>query len=155
MNKPTDKRVTDSQVFLNHFMMPEHANLLGNVHGGVILKLVDEAGGLCAMRHAQRPAVTVVIDSMSFLSPVHVGDVINLRARLNSVGRTSMEVGIKVIAENPLTGEKTHTSSAYAVYVALDDQGHPIPVAGLTLESDEEEQRWKESKARQTRRLES
>ncbi|MEM7312816.1 MAG: acyl-CoA thioesterase [Planctomycetota bacterium] len=153
MSRSSEKRVAESQVELNHFMMPEHANLYGNVHGGVIMKLVDEAGALCAMRHAQQPSVTIAIDSMTFLSPVHVGDVINLKASLNYVGRTSMEAGIKVIAENPLTGEKTHTNSAYAVYVALDENGKPIEVPGLVVESETEQRRWNDAKDRQAHRL--
>ena len=151
--KPKTKNVNDSRVELHHFMMPEHANLHGNVHGGVIMKLADEAGALCAIRHANRPAVTVAIDSMTFLSPVHVGDVLALKASLNYVGRTSMEVGVKVIAENPLTGEKTHTNSAYAVYVALDPAGKPIEVPALELSTDEDKRRWNDAKERQSRRL--
>lgn len=147
------KNVSDSRVELHHFMMPEHANLHGNVHGGVIMKLADEAGALCAIRHANRPAVTVAIDSMTFLSPVHVGDVLALKASLNYVGRTSMEVGVKVIAENPLTGEKTHTNSAYAVYVALDPAGKPIRVPELELSTDDDKRRWNDAKERQERRL--
>ncbi|MFQ5614198.1 MAG: acyl-CoA thioesterase, partial [Anaerolineae bacterium] len=147
------KRVSDSQITLNQLMLPEHANPLGNVHGGIIMKLVDEAGGLCAMRHAQRPTVTVAIDSMTFLSPVHVGDLVTLLASLNYVGQTSMEVGVKVIAENPLTCQQTHTNSAFLVYVALDDAGHPTRVPPLTLETDEERRRWAEGQARQEHRL--
>jgi len=149
----SEKLVPESQVELNHFMMPEHANLHGNVHGGVIMKLADEAGALCAIRHANRPTVTVAIDSMTFLSPVQVGDVLNLKASLNYVGRTSMEVGVKVIAENPITGKKTHTNSAYMVYVALNEKGKPIEVPRLIVKSKEERRRWDEAKERQTRRL--
>lgn len=147
------KQVTDSQIELNHFMMPEHANIHGNVHGGVIMKMVDEAGGLCAVKHAQRPAVTVAIDSMTFLSPVNVGDVLNLKASLNYVGQTSMEVGVKVIAENPLTGDKTHTNSAYVVYVALDKHGKPTVVPRLELSTETDRRRWEEGQERQNRRL--
>lgn len=147
------KYVRDSQVTLHQWTLPEHANALGNVHGGIIMKMVDEAGGLCAMRHAQRPAVTVAIDSMTFHSPVHVGNIVTLLASLNYVGRTSMEVGVKVIAENPLTREQTHTNSAFLVYVALDDAGRPTPVPPLILETDEERRRWNEGEARQQRRL--
>ena len=147
----TEKHVKDSEVVLHHFMMPEHANPLGNVHGGIIMKLVDEAGGLCAMRHAQRPAVA--IDSMTFHSPVHVGNVLMLYASLNYVGSSSMEVGVKVVAENPITGEKTHTNSAYLVYVALGDDGRPARVPRLILETDEDRRRWEEAKKRQAQRL--
>jgi uncharacterized protein (TIGR00369 family) len=148
------KRVKDSQVTLHHFMLPQHANPLGNVHGGVIMRLVDEAAGLCAMRHAQRPAVTIAIDSMTFYSPVRVGELVTLKASLNWVGHTSMEVGVRVVAENPLTGERTHTNSAYLVFVALDDDGQPVKVPPLILETDEERRRWTEAETRQQRRLE-
>jgi uncharacterized protein (TIGR00369 family) len=148
------KRVKDSQVTLHHFMLPQHANPLGNVHGGVMMRLVDEAAGLCAMRHAQHPAVTIAIDSMTFYSPVRVGELVTLNASLNWVGHTSMEVGVRVVAENPLTGERTHTNSAYLVFVALDDDSQPVKVPPLILETDEERRRWIEAEARQQRRLE-
>lgn len=147
------KRIADSQVDLHQFMMPEHTNSLGNVHGGIIMKMVDEAGALCALRHAQRPVVTVVIDSMTFLSPVQVGNVVHLQASLNYVGNTSMEVGVKVTAENPISGERTHTNSAFLVYVALDEAGHPTQVPGVVLETEEEHRRWEAAKARQAHRL--
>ena len=144
---------SDSEVTLSQQMMPSDANPLGNVHGGYIMKLVDEAGGLAAMRHARRPVVTVAMDSMSFLSPVRVGHLLTLRARVNWVGKSSIEVGVHVEAENPVTGELTHTNSAFAVFVALDDAGHPIPVPPLILETDEERRRWSEGEERQQIRL--
>lgn len=149
-----EKRVKDSQITLNQLMLPEDANHMGNVHGGVVMKLVDNTGGLCAMRHAQHQVVTVAIDSMTFYSPVHVGDVLTLNASLNWVGRSSMEVGVRVVAENPLSGECTHTNTAFLVYVALDDKGQPIEVPPLILESDEERRRWADAELRQKRRLE-
>jgi uncharacterized protein (TIGR00369 family) len=147
------KRVQDSQVTLAVAMNPADANPLGDVHGGVIMKLVDEAGGICAIRHARRPTVTVTMDSVTFLSPVRVGDLVTLRASINWVGRTSIEVGIRVEAENVLTGQVTHTNSAYAVYVALDDGGKPTPVPPLLLENDEELRHWEEGVHRQGHRL--
>lgn len=147
------KRVKDSQVTLHHFMLPQHANPLGTIHGGVMMKLADEAAGLCAIRHAQRPAVTIAIDSMTFHSPVRVGEVVSFNASLNWVGSTSMEVGVRVVAENPLTGECTHTNSAYVVLVALGDDGRPVQVPPLILETAEERRRWAEAEARQSRRL--
>jgi uncharacterized protein (TIGR00369 family) len=149
-----DKRVKDSRITLNQLMLPQHANPMGNVHGGVITKLADEAGGLCATRHAQRPAVTIAIDSMTFHSPVHVGDLVSLYASLNWVGRTAMEVGIRVVAENPLTGQQTHTNTAFMVYVAIGNNGRPAEVPRLILETDEERRRWAEAEARQKHRLE-
>ena len=147
------KRVKDSIIFLHQLAMPEHANPLGKVHGGFIMKMADEAGGICAMRHAQRPAVTIAIDSMIFHSPVNVGDLIMMEAVINYVGNTSMEVGIKVTAENPITGEQTHTNSAYLVYVALDDEGYPVKVPELIVETEAEQLRWDAAKARQVHRL--
>ncbi len=134
-------------------MNPEQANALGDVHGGTIMKLVDEAGGFAAMKHARNIAVTVAVDSMRFLSPVHVGDLLTLNASVNWVGRTSIEVGVRVEAENVLTGQVTHTNSAYLVYVALDAHGQPTPVPPLILETEEERRRWKEGAARQAHRL--
>jgi acyl-CoA hydrolase len=147
------KHISDSQVVLGQFMQPEHANALGNVHGGVIMKFIDEAGGLCATRHARRPAVTVAVDSLRFLSPVHVGDFVTFTAHLNWVGRTSMEVEVNVEAENLLTGQKTHTNSAYLVFVALNQEGRPVEVAGLILETEEERRRWMQGAQRQADRL--
>lgn len=147
------KRAADSQVTLNQQMMPSDANPLGHVHGGYVMKLVDEAGALAAMRHARRPVVTVVIDSISFLSPVRVGHVLTLHSAINWVGRTSIEARIRVEAENPVTGEITHTNSAYALYVALDDAGNPCPVPPLILETDDDRRRWQQAENRQQIRL--
>jgi acyl-CoA hydrolase len=144
---------SDSEVTLSQQMMPSDANPLGNVHGGYIMKLVDEAGGLAAMRHARRPVVTVAMDSMTFLSPVRVGHVLTLRARVNWVGKSSIEVGVRVEAENPVTGEITHTNSAFAIFVALDDNGRPVTVPPLILESEEDRRRWLEGEERQQIRL--
>jgi uncharacterized protein (TIGR00369 family) len=148
------KRVQDSQITLNQLMMPHHTNPMGSVHGGEIMRLVDETGALCAIRHAQRPVVTLAIDSMTFHSPVHVGDLVSFSASLNWVGRSSMEVGVRVVAENPLTGEQTHTNTAYLVYIALGDDGRPTEVPRLLLETEAERRRWVEAEARQQRRLE-
>jgi len=144
---------SDSQVTLSQQMMPSDANPLGNVHGGHIMKLIDEAGGLAAMRHARRPVVTVAIDSITFLSPVRVGHLLTLRSSVNWVGHTSIEVGIRVEAENPISGEITHTNSAYAVFVALDDRGKPCSVPPLILENDKDRRHWDEAVVRQGFRL--
>jgi uncharacterized protein (TIGR00369 family) len=148
-----NKHAADSQVVLSQFMQPEHANVMGNVHGGVLMKLIDEAGGLCATRHARRPTVTVAVDSLRFLSPVHVGDLVTFNAHLNYVGRTSMEADVHVEAENILTGQRTHTNDAYLVYVALDDLGKPIEVPRLIVETAEEQRQWELGKQRQADRL--
>ena len=154
MSDVESKAPSESAVTLSVLMGPGDANAMGNVHGGSIMRLVDEAGALAAMRHARCIVVTVRLDSMTFLEPVFVGDLLQLKAMVNWVGRTSIEVGIRVEAENPLTGARTHTNSAYAVYVALDERGRPRPVPQLTLETDEEQRRWQEAEMRQANRLE-
>jgi acyl-CoA hydrolase len=147
------KSPAESAVVLSHLMGPNEANGLGNVHGGVILRFVDEAGALAVMRHSRRPCVTVRLDSMTFLQPVSVSEFVTFRSQVNWVGRSSMEVGVHVEAENPITGEITHTNSAYVVYVALDDAGHPAPVPPLSLTTPDEQRRWDEAVARQAHRL--
>src|SRR5512140_2105103 len=120
MIEPESKTVSDSRITLSQLMHPEHANNLGNVHGGWIMKLVDEAGALACMRHSGRRVVTVAIDSIVFRNPVKLGALVLLNAEVTYTGRTSLEVEVQVQAEHPLTGERTHTNAAYLVYVALD-----------------------------------
>ncbi len=127
-----------SEISLNQLMLPEHANALGNVHGGVIMKMVDEAGAIAAMRHAQKPCVTIAIDSMTFKQPVHVGDLMLCKARVTHVGRSSIEVQVLVHAENLLTRAVTHTNSAYVVYVSLGTDGKSAAAPPLLLETDED-----------------
>ena len=134
-------------------MHPEHANLLGNVHGGWIMKLVDEAGALACMRHAQKKVVTVAIDSMTFRQPIKIGDLVVLNAEVTYTGHTSMEAMVQVIAENPVTGEQTHTNTAYLVYVALDNKGRPTTVPALVTKTEEEKQRMEQAKKRQAYRI--
>ena len=134
-------------------MHPEHANLLGNVHGGWVMKLVDEAGALACMRHAQRKVVTVAIDSMVFRQPIRIGDLVIINAEVSFTGRTSMEAEVTVLAENPITGEQMHTNTAYLVYVALDDEGRPTSVPPLKVKTEVEKRRMAEAQERQARRL--
>lgn len=147
------KPVRISRISIAQLMQPEHANNLGNVHGGWIMKLVDEAGALACMRHAQRRVVTVAIDSMVFRQPIRIGDLITLNSEVAYTGRTSMEAEVQVVAENPISGERTHTNTAYLVYVALDDDGKPVPVPPLKAETEEEKHKLEEAKERQKRRL--
>jgi uncharacterized protein (TIGR00369 family) len=133
-------------------MNPADANPSGDVHGGTIMKLVDTAAGVCAVRHCRTRVVTVTMDSMSFLHPVYVGDVVTLLASVNDVGNTSLEVGVRVEAENIRTGEKLHTSSAYLVFVALDDQGSPTQVPPLVVETEDERRRQEHAKIRRETR---
>jgi uncharacterized protein (TIGR00369 family) len=147
------KPVSASRVTLSQLMHPEHANLLGNVHGGWIMKLVDEAGALACMRHAQRKVVTVAIDSMVFRQPIRIGDLVILKAEVSYTGRTSLEAAVEVHAENPVTGEQTHTNTAYLVYVALDDEGRPTSVPPLLAETEDEKKKMQQAHERQQRRL--
>jgi uncharacterized protein (TIGR00369 family) len=147
------KPVRASRVTLSQLMHLEHANLLGNVHGGWIMKLVDEAGALACMRHAQKKVVTVAIDSMTFRQPIRIGDLIILNAEVTYTGRTSMEVEVQVSAENPITGRRIPTNTAYLVYVALDNEGNPTAVPPLQTETDDEKRRAEEARERQQRRL--
>ncbi|MFZ5918583.1 MAG: acyl-CoA thioesterase [Chloroflexota bacterium] len=147
------KRVIDSQVTISRLMGPSDANLLGNVHGGVLMKLIDEAGGIAAARHAQGPVVTVAIDSVTFISPIRVGHLVALMARLTWVGRTSIEVEVLVEAEDVYSGERAHTNSAYVVYVALDPDGKPTEVPRLIAETEEQRQRMIEADVRRAQRL--
>ncbi len=151
--EPALKNARLSRVTLSQLMHPEHANLLGNVHGGWVMKLVDEAGALACMRHAQKKVVTVAIDSMTFRQPIKIGDLVILNAEVTYAGRTSMEAEVQVVAENPITGEQTHTNTAYLVYVALDDEGRPTSVPALVVETDEEKARMELAKKRQTHRI--
>ena len=153
-NIPPPKPISASRVTLSQLMNLEHANLLGNVHGGSIMKLADEAGALACMRHAQKKVVTVAIDSMTFRQPIRIGDLIILNAEVSYTGRTSMEAEVQVLAENPITGERTHTNTAYLVYVALDDSGRPSSVPKLQAETEDEERKMEKAKERQQRRLE-
>lgn len=146
------KTVADSRVKLGILMGPEHANTFGNVHGGVIMKYVDEAGALAAMRHARNPVVTVAIDSLTFIEPITVGYFVSFEAEVTYVGRTSIEARVLVIAENPLTGQRTRTNMAYLVYVAIDGGGKPVPVPPLSPQTPEEIKRNEEARQRQAYR---
>ncbi len=148
------KTVNATRISIAQLMQPEHANNLGNVHGGVIMKLVDEAGALASMRHAQQRVVTVAVDQMTFRLPIRVGDLVILTAEVSYVGKTSLEVEVDVEAENPISGVRAHTNTAYLVYVALDEDGHPIPVPPLITETEEQRIRFEQGRERQAYRLE-
>lgn len=149
----TQKTPRASRISIAQLMQPEHANPSGNVHGGWIMKLVDEAGALACMRHAQKRVVTVVVDSLVFREPIKIGDLVTLTAEVTYTGRTSMEAEVQVTAENPITGERTHTNTAYLVYVALDEKGQPTTIPQLTVETEEEKQRQEQAKKRQQWRI--
>ena len=146
------RRVASSQVTLVQLMEITDANIAGLVHGGVVMKLVDTAAGLAAFKHARGLCVTVSMDEMSFFAPVHVGDTVTVKASVNDVGTTSLEIGVRVESEELETGTKTHTSSGYLVFVALDDEGKPRPVPPLIAETEEEQRRQREAKIRRETR---
>ena len=139
---------------MTQIVMPMHTNgVAGVMFGGVMMQWIDVCAGVAAMRHAAGAVLTASIDRLDFLTPVHVGEIVVLQAQVNYVGRTSMEVGVKVSAENPITGETTHTNSAYLVFVALGDDDCPCAVPGLILESDDDRRRHREGEERQQYRL--
>jgi len=153
MKKPSRTSPSASHVTIAQLMQPDHANNLGNVHGGWIMKLVDEVGALACMRHARHRVVTVAIDQMTFRQPIRIGDLVTLDAEVTYAGRTSMEVEVLVTAENPITGEYTHTNKAYLVYVALDDNQKPVEVPRLEITTPEEKSRMEAAIMRQKYRL--
>jgi uncharacterized protein (TIGR00369 family) len=147
------KRAKDSAITMAIIMLPEDANPAGNVHGGVIMKHIDSAAGVVAVRHASSNAVTASIDRLDFHSPVYVGNLLTVKASLNMAGSTSMELGVRVEAEDLMTGKVRHTASAYLTFVALDGNRRPKKIPGLVLESQEEIRRNREARARRASRL--
>ncbi|MEA2641963.1 MAG: hypothetical protein QOF51_3357 [Chloroflexota bacterium] len=147
------KTVQATAITMAVLMLPADANPFGQVHGGTVMKLVDSAAAVAAHRHARAQVATVRIDDMSFLAPVQVGDLLTLRASVNAVWRTSMEVGVRVETENLTTGIVTHTSSAYLVFVALDTALRPRDLPPLVAETPDEQRRLAAAQLRRARRL--
>ena len=147
------KKVKESSILLAQVMNPQDANPAGNVHGGVIMKLIDTAAGSAAMKHSRSNCVTASIDRLDFHNPVFIGDLVTLRAGLNYTGKSSMEVGVRVESQNLITGEIRHTVSAYMTFVALDKNGRPLAIEPLILETPEEQRRNREAQARREARL--
>ena len=149
MTTPTDTRIT-----LSHVMKTGDANLLGTVHGGNIMKMVDDTAGVAANRFAQGPAVTAAMDEMAFINPVRVGDVLHVSAQINWAGSTSMEVGVRAEVDRwDAVTERRHVASAYLVFVAVDADGGTRHVPGLSLATPEEERRAREAGIRRANRL--
>jgi acyl-CoA hydrolase len=145
--------VSASRTTLSQIMMPEDANPDAHVHGGTIMKLADTAAGVAATRHCRSRVVTARIDGMDLVAPVFVGNLVTVMASVNHTGRTSMEVGVRVMAEHPRTGEVRHVASAYFVFVSLDEHGHPRPVPSVTPETDEDRRRMAAAVIRREQRL--
>ena len=152
---PRQRRtVRESQHETSEIMMPQDANILGPVFGGAVLAMMDKAAAVAAIRHARRPCVTVSIDRVDFKEPIHVGDLVVMKASVNYAGRTSMEVGVRVETEDMISGVRRHTNSAYLTFVAIDRNGRPIDVPELMPETAEERRRFAAAQARRRRRLE-
>jgi acyl-CoA hydrolase len=134
-------------------MGPTDANSAGFVHGGVVMKLCDEVAGLTAVRHSHQRVVTAAADRMTFLLPIHIGELVTLNASVNAAWHSSMEVGIRVEAENPRTGEMRHTNTAYLTMVAVDEDGRPAPVPTLRTTTADERRRETEAQLRRENRL--
>jgi uncharacterized protein (TIGR00369 family) len=147
------KTVQETAITVSHFITPQDANYYGNVHGGVTMRMIDDAGGVVAARHAHGNTVTASVDRIDFHNPAFIGEILTLKASLNHVGRTSMEVGVKVETENIMTGEKRHIASAYLTYVALDNNRKPVEVPPVIPESDIEKLRYKQALNRRELRL--
>jgi uncharacterized protein (TIGR00369 family) len=142
------RTVSHSSVVLAQIMLPADTNPAGNVHGGTIMKLIDNAALVVASRHTGKNAVTASIDRLDFHHPVYLGNLVILKASMNRAGKTSMEVGVRVEAEELTTGEVRHTASAYLTFVALDVNGRPTPVPELIAESDEDRRRFEDANKR-------
>ncbi|HPA71275.1 MAG TPA: acyl-CoA thioesterase [Spirochaetota bacterium] len=147
------KSVRESTVKIVQQMVQADANLAGNVHGGVIMRLIDNTAGIVASRHSACNSVTASIDRLDFHNPVYVGDLLVLTASINYAGMSSMEIGVRVEAENFITGQTRHTASAYLTFVALGSDGKPARVPPLVLESDGEKRRNAEARERRKQRL--
>ena len=152
MNDPLP-RGSETSLVLTHLMQPADANFMGNIHGGIMMKLIDEAAGACAYRFCRTRVVTAAIDRIDFHHPVQVGNLVRLLANVNYAGSKSVEVGVRVEAEDLTTGMRTHTNSAYLVFVALSDSGKPIPVPKLVPQTDQQRQWLAEARERRRKRL--
>jgi len=150
----TPQPVRLSQVTMTEMVLPQHTNSFHNVFGGQVMAWIDICAAIAAQRHAHSPCVTASVDALQFLAPVKRGWFINLKASVNYVGKTSMEIGVRVDAENPLTGELHHTSSAYLTFVALDENNKPSLIPPVIPETDTEKRRYKNAELRRKNRLE-
>lgn len=148
------RTVSASTVTTSHYVLPGEGNVFGNVFGGHVCAWLDLACATASMRHTRRPVVTASMDELVFHAPIKVGHVATVTAQVNAAFRTSIEVGAEVWSENPLTGERHHTTTAYLTFVALDDEGRPMPVPPLVCETEEEKQREREAHRRRAARLE-
>jgi len=145
--------ISETQHETAQLMMPQHANVLGHVFGGVVLSMMDTTAAVSAIRHARLACVTVSVDRVDFREPIHVGDLVIMKSSVNYVGRTSMEIGVRVETENLLTGLRRHTNSCYLTFVAVDRNGKPVPVPPLKPETPDEVRRHEAARVRRASRL--
>ena len=148
------RTVRESEHETSELMMPQHANVLGHIFGGVILSMMDKTAAVTAIRHARNPCVTVSIDRVDFREPIHVGDLIIMKSAVNYAGRTSMEIGVRVEAEDMISGRRRHTNSCYLTFVAVDRNGRPVDVPPVIPLTADDERRFAAAKERRRRRLE-
>lgn len=148
------KKPSESYVEMTEIVLPQHTNVFGTIFGGVVLSWVDIAAAICALRHSGKAVVTASFDAMNFLAPIGLGWIVSIKASVNYVSRSSCEVGVRIMAENPMTREHHHTASAYVTMVALDKDGHPSPMPPLILTSEVEKRRHEEASTRRQTRLE-
>lgn len=151
MNK--SKSVSSSQVVMTQLVLPSHTNSLNTIFGGTVMSWIDIAAAIAAQRHSNQVVVTASIDRLDFIAPIKKGWVVNLKASVNFASRTSMEVGVRVEAENPITSELFHTASAYLTFVAVDSAGKPTSIPDLVPETEIEQRRYKAAQKRREMRL--
>jgi acyl-CoA hydrolase len=152
-SKQASRSVSETQHETAQLMMPQHANVLGHVFGGVMLSMMDTTAAVSAIRHARKACVTVSVDRVDFREPIHVGDLVIMKSSVNFVGRTSMEIGVRVETENLVTGLRRHTNSCYLTFVAIDPDGKPVPVPSLKPDTPDEIRRFQAARERRERRL--
>ena len=150
---PAARPVSDSRTEMVEVVLPQDANVLGTALGGRVMHLVDMVAAIAALRHCRAAVVTASVDHIDFRSPIQVGELIILKSSVNRAFHTSLEAGVKVFSENPLTGERRHTTSAYLTFVALDENRHPKVVPPVSCETAEDRRRYREALARRKSRL--
>lgn len=150
---PHAKSPSESEVIMTQIVLPSHTNALGSIFGGTVMSWIDIAAAIAAGRHSRKVVVTASVDALHFIAPIKLGQIVHVRAKVNFASKTSMEVGVRVDSENPLTGEMHHNVSAYTTFVALDQNGKPTPVPGVSPQSPDEKRRFKEAQKRRAARI--
>jgi acyl-CoA hydrolase len=151
---PLESRtVKESEVTMTELVLPSHTNSLGSIFGGVVMSWIDICAAIAAQRHSRMVVVTASIDALKFVAPIYTGWIVNLQSSVNYVSNTSMEVGVKVEAENPQTNERYHTATAYLTFVALDESGKPVKIPKVIPETTDQKRRYDRAKVRRQERL--